>query len=345
MTGQIIRNTIIPFLFSRIPDFVLDKLTQTDIFIPYYHMVSDSEHLHVKHLYSYKNIRQFTHDLDFLMRRYSPVSLFEFLDFIKTGKSLPRKPLLLTFDDGFREINDTIAPILVKKGFPALFFVNSAFVDNKDLCYQHKVSILIEHLEEAGSIELGEKLGQILSDNKIKFSDIKAGLLSMTYLDKGIIDEVAEVMEVDFDGYLLKNRPYLTSDEIKSLIEDGFAIGAHSMDHPLYALLTLEDQLDQTIESTRLIREMFSLTYGAFAFPNSDYGVSQDFFAELDKSGLVDVSFGNRGMTNNMLSKTFQRLSMEKPLISAERIIALQLARRGWKLLKGTNKMVRKLGD
>jgi peptidoglycan/xylan/chitin deacetylase (PgdA/CDA1 family) len=150
-------------------------------------------------------------------------------------------------------------------------------------------------------------------------------------------------MDVDLDGYLLKNRPYLTTDEIKNLIEDGFAIGAHSIDHPLYALIPLEDQLDQTIESIRLIRERFSLTYGAFAFPNSDYGVSQDFFAELDKSGLVDVSFGNRGMTNNMLSKTLQRLSMEKPLISAERIIALQLARRGWKLLKGGNKMVRNL--
>ena len=53
------------------------------------------------------------------------------MEAVEGSGKLDRRCLHLTFDDGFRELHDVVAPILLRKGIPATFFVNSAFIDNK----------------------------------------------------------------------------------------------------------------------------------------------------------------------------------------------------------------------
>jgi peptidoglycan/xylan/chitin deacetylase (PgdA/CDA1 family) len=305
-------------------------------------MVSDYDVPHIKHLYRYKNIRQFRDDIEFILKKYNPISLFDLLDFLKNGRSLPEKGFLLTFDDGFREIHDIVAPILREKGIHATFFINSAFIDNKTLCYQHKASILAEMIENMGFFNEREIVRGMLRDTGMEADEIKTGLISITYHQRGLIDKIAEVMNVDFNDYLLRKKPYLTSDQIKDLVGDGFTIGSHSIDHPLYELLTVEDQLYQTLESIKCIREKFSLNYGAFSFPHYDNNVSKYFFAKLSESGLVDVTFGTNGILKDSFSNNFQRVSLEKPLLPAKRILAYHFARKFRNLLTGKGEIVRK---
>lgn len=341
MIGRFIKHKNISFIFSKIPFFILEKLTKTDLIVPYYHMISDDDVLHIKHLYSFKNIEQFRNDIDFLLKHYSPIGLLDLLDFLQMGSSIPKRSFLLTFDDGFREVFDVVVPILLQKGISATFFINSAFIDNRSLCFQHKASILVECFERGVSLGLREKIREVLLKREVEFNDIKSAILSITYRKKHVIDEIAQLMNVDFDDYLLKKKPYLTSDQITRLIKDGFTIGAHSIDHPLYSLLSLEDQLYQTIESVKLIRERFFLDYGAFAFPHSDNNVSKHFFLKLYDSGFVDISFGTGGMIGDAIFRNIQRISFEKPLIPAKRIMAFQFARNIYKVIKGESKLKR----
>ena len=342
MKNSSLKQKIVSHIFSKIPLSLLGKLAQIKLIIPYYHMVSDEEVLHIKHLYDYKNVKQFKDDIDFLLKNYAPISLSDVLDCLKNGCSLPDMYFLLSFDDGFREMSDVVAPILLEKGIPATFFINSDFIDNKKLCYQHKASILAEYFQKSLPLSTTKKINEIFLKNKLEFKDVKSGILSIIYQQKDVINEIAQLMDIDFEDYLLKNMPYLTSDQIKRLINDGFTVGAHSIDHPLYSSLSLEDQLYQTIESVRFIKEKFCLDYGAFAFPHNDNNVSKEFFVELYKDGLVDVSFGTGGMTNDSFPNNIQRVSMEKPLMPAERIIPLQFAKKLYKHVKGNGKIIRK---
>lgn len=327
-------------IFSKIPFSLLGKLTQTNLIIPYYHIVSDDEILHVKHLYAYKTIRQFKEDMDFLLINYSPIGLLDVLNFIKTGRPLSEKAFLLTFDDGFREMNDIVAPILLERGICATFFVNSAFIENKQLCYLNKASLLAEEFLRKRSLGLEEKLSVMLNANEIEFNDIKSGILSIRYQQRHLLDEIAQVMNMDFTNYLLMNRPYLTSNQINKLIAKGFTIGAHSIDHSFYPALSLKDQLHQAVESVKEIREKFCLNYGAFAFPHSDSGVSGKFFKEFYNSGLVDISFGTGGMLDDSLRNHLQRFSLESPLMPAKNLIAIQYARKIYKSVTLHNPIV-----
>src|SRR5579872_2930270 len=129
---------------SLLPAGLLKKIVQPGTLFPYHHLVDDGDVLHVKHLYTYKNRKQFQEDLDHLLKHLQPVSAEAVAAAVLGGRSLPRNAFLLTFDDGFRQVYDTIAPILSAKGVPAIFFVNPAFLDNRVLFYRCKISLVIE---------------------------------------------------------------------------------------------------------------------------------------------------------------------------------------------------------
>jgi peptidoglycan/xylan/chitin deacetylase (PgdA/CDA1 family) len=302
-----------------LPVRVLSKAAQINPAIYYYHMVSDDENVqHVKNLYTYKNIQGFKKDIEFLLKNFEPISLFNLLEALEGKRQIKKGSFLLTFDDGFNEMYDIVRPILLEKGISATFFVNSDFVDNKTICYQHKVSVIIEHIKNNTVHETKLiDIQKVLLENKLGHD-----LSGIRYQQRHIVHEVSRILEIDFDRYLSERKPYLTSVQIKELVKDGFTIGAHSIDHPLYENLTLAEQLRQTIESVKFVKTMFSLNYGAFAFPHKDTGVSKQFFTEIYKKGLVDVSFGTGGLMLDVIPKNFQRVSLENPPKPAEYTVA-----------------------
>ena len=322
--------------FATLPPSLLGAVAGVDLIVPYYHMVSDREVPHVRHLYPYKSVRGFRADLEFIVRHYAPIGLADLLDHIKGARRLPPRSVLLTFDDGFREMSETVAPLLLAKGVNATFFVNSAFIDNRKMCYLNKASVLVDEIARRGSGCLSERVAQALRSKGITSRDPRPAILSVTYQRRQLIDELAEVAGVDFDEYLSLEQPYLTTGQINRLVRDGFAIGAHSVDHPLYADLTLDEQLGQTLGSLSTIRQTFGLGYGAFAFPHSDHRVSRRFFESVAKSGLCDVSFGTSGMVSDCVPNHFHRFSLEAPVEPAGRTVAFHLVRRFAKQLRGS---------
>src|SRR5437868_11346983 len=131
---------------SLLPSSIVKKISPVKTLLPYHHLVSDEDLLHIKHLYAYKSSTQFRNDLDYLLKNFHPVSADELSKAINTGEETPSNSFLLTFDDGFKEVYDVISPILLEKGIPAVFFVNPAFIDNKELFYRCKISLVIEEL-------------------------------------------------------------------------------------------------------------------------------------------------------------------------------------------------------
>jgi peptidoglycan/xylan/chitin deacetylase (PgdA/CDA1 family) len=289
--------------------------------IPCYHVVSDEDVPHVKHLYKFKDVRNFKKDLDAFLRLYQPIALHDLLESLKNCQPLSKNTFLIQFDDGFREQYEIVAPILWEKGITATFFITVSSLDNQEMVYKNKVSLLIEHLSNNGSEPKRRQIRQILgipNDTKI---DLGTALLTIDYANKNLLDEVAKVLNYDFSAYLFKSRPYLTSDEVRKLIAMGFTIGAHSLDHPQYSLISFEDQVHQTSASMRFLRERFSLDYGVFAFPHGDDNLSERFFEQIFTESDIDASFGNIALKHIPRSH-FARLPMDNASMPAERVVA-----------------------
>ena len=87
-----------------------------------YHVVSDRHLPHVAHLHPYKDIAAFKADVEFLASNFTPLDPADLPALANGSRVLKQPAFVLTVDDGLREIQDVIAPILLAKGIPAIFW-------------------------------------------------------------------------------------------------------------------------------------------------------------------------------------------------------------------------------
>ena len=279
---------------------------------PFYHGVAAHTPVHVKHLYPMPTPEQFEKDLEFLLTHFSPISLQDLLNESQPRPRTPKPQFHLSFDDGLSLCMDPIKPILLKKGIPATFFLNSDFVGNRDLFYRYKSSILIDHiLKHPLEADCLNRIGAILKLSLNSPDQLCKQLKEVSFRNKHMLDPIAQLLEVDFSHFLENEEPYMNEFQVEELIEEGFTIGGHSVNHPLYYELTEGEQIEQSLQSVDYVCKRFSLPYRVFAFPFTDHGVSQTVFESLFAGG-IQASFGTAGLKRDLFPNHYQRIPMEK---------------------------------
>jgi peptidoglycan/xylan/chitin deacetylase (PgdA/CDA1 family) len=319
MIRTLVKN-ISGLVFSVVPVKQLIRLTGQNIILPFYHAVSDEPLPHLRHLYSIRSVKKFSADLDFFLKHYQPVS-FPYLNELIKGSGKVDKPLMaLSFDDGLREVYDIIAPILIKRGIPAAIFINTAFAGNRGLFFKYKASLIIDRLNSlnhpANIYEIiNSRMGITIRGKSAMIRKI----LGISYEQQGILDSVAELLDIDFDTFLKIRKPYMTTEQLQDLQSKGFHIGSHSIDHPMYSGLSLDEQLRQTSESIKWVTEKFHSDCRFFSFPFVDDGVTTDFFNMIFNrdSGIIDLSFGSSGLKKEKFPYHLQRIPIEKSRLGA----------------------------
>lgn len=88
-----------------------------------YHQIGEFQRPQA-HLASYCHVQRFRAQMNCLGRlRYNVISLDAAYEGLFLGKPLPPRPVVLTFDDGYRNFYDCALPILAAHGFPATLFM------------------------------------------------------------------------------------------------------------------------------------------------------------------------------------------------------------------------------
>jgi peptidoglycan/xylan/chitin deacetylase (PgdA/CDA1 family) len=290
---------------------LLFRMAQPVMIHPFYHTVSDEYLPHIHPLYKPKSVGDFEQDLSFLSKHFEFLSIREVKRDTSLLDNLKKNTCHLSFDDGLRGVYETVLPILFQKGIPATVFINSAFVDNRHLFYRHKAVLLIDKLNhtvlsKATQAEIAGQLGL----NGSKRRHLLSTILALPYSERHLLDILAPLLEVDFQAYLDKNKPYLTVSELKEMQKKGFTIGAHSVHHPPFAELDEEEQIRQTIESCHFVKEVFNEPAAYFSFPFSDETISDSFFERIDLQ--VDLTFGITGIDSRNRGKHLGRIDMER---------------------------------
>ena len=280
------KQHISPFLSSLIGLKQLINSAKIQLINIFYHTVSDEYLPHISPLYKFKNTKEFEQDLDFLLKHFQPVSVEDVLLHTQHKKRIEQPSFHLSFDDGLREIYEIVMPVLRRKGIPATVFVNSDFVDNRDLFFRNKAALIID-----------------------KNKSIKTEILKIKYPERKLLDDWAQKLNIDFCDFLQKQQPYLTSEQLKTLQKNGFTIGAHSENHPNYNLISEQEQIEQTVNSCAFVKQNFAMKRSFFAFPFSAKGVNESFFEQIYNN--VDLTFGVSGIGNSYNGKHIDRIDME----------------------------------
>ena len=167
-------------------------LAPHSVIFPFYHAVSDQVVPHLKNLYRVQGVKDFEKSIDGLLNCMNPLSVEDAIRNFKK-RSYGKPSFHLSFDDGLRETKDIIAPILLKKGIPATFFITAGFTNNKILFHRHKASLIVEKLKTSNSNIVQKRIGSILNISKVDHASLQKVIFSINFQTAHILDEIAEI--------------------------------------------------------------------------------------------------------------------------------------------------------
>lgn len=141
---------------------------------------------------------------------YTFMTASELADVINGKRSLPKKPILLTFDDGHWDVDTVVLPILKKYHAKATAYLISGFLNGSDFLTDAQVKDLINsHLVEIGAHTVHhvslKRLLQPVVEYEVNQSKItleknyKVNVVSFAY-PNGAFDEQA-ILDVKNAGY------------------------------------------------------------------------------------------------------------------------------------------------
>lgn len=90
------------------------------------------------------------------------------------------------------------------------------------------------------------------------------------------------------------------------------------MTHPYYELLTVAEQLEQTIHSCHHIQELTGNKNLYFSFPFSEKNLPQELFNELKKTD-INLLFGLQNQKEERSNKVLHRFNAERPAVDMDK--------------------------
>ena len=230
--------------------------------IVYYHMVSEK----INPYYSNKSINpdDFRKQVKELKNIFNTIALPEAIEKAKSNHPL-NNSLVITIDDGFTECYSTIAPILSEEKIPATFFLIENCIDNQSMMWMH----LLEYLQQTLSSEKRNAIIQKFLNQNTTQSDLLKLSKEWNSEEKDkFTKQLWDLSENEpLSEWLQNHQPYLTTNQIKELVNAGFTIGSHSSTHPSCDQLSY-DELQKEIEGSCLsISNKIGIDVQYFSYP------------------------------------------------------------------------------
>lgn len=197
---------------------------------------------------------RFALHLDHLKRTASPVSLGQVLASFDGGPPLPRRAVLITFDDGHRSVLEHGLPMLSARGLPAVAFVVAGLIDTDRPFWWSEV------------IELSRRGGVVNGLRPSAPEDLARALKRVPdERRRAAIEELRRTA-----SSAAPPVPQLTSEDLRTLESGGVAIGNHTWSHPCLGRCETDACRDEIERSHRLLAEALGHAPVAFAYPDGD---------------------------------------------------------------------------
>jgi peptidoglycan/xylan/chitin deacetylase (PgdA/CDA1 family) len=212
-----------------------------------------------------------------LLRDYEVVDL----DCVLSGR-LPRRALLITFDDGYRSVLDVALPVLSRLGAPSVFFVTGAFLDPRALPLDNLLCWLaprvgLGSLEHAitGREQRCRTVGELI-DSIASLPFTRRMRLSGALADRYSVDQAR--IRAD-------SRLFLDPDDLSRCARFGCEVANHTESHVFCRTITTEAEAAGELVGYRAkLEQMTGQPVRAFSYP---YGNRRDA-TELVERILAD---------------------------------------------------------
>lgn len=228
----------------------------------------------------------FPHELDaarfeaicrWLARWFNVLPLDQAVRCLREG-SLPARALAITFDDGYADNHDVALPILRRHGLAASFFVAAGFLDGGRMWNDTVIEAVRHHggdsldltplgLEGVGRLPLGSPAERAAAIDRIVMAIKYRPVAERLALTEAVAGRA---------GVRPSDTLMMSSQQVRALHRAGMQVGAHTMSHPILAVLPPEEAQAEIVGSRQRLEAIVDAPVTLFAYPNGRPGRDYD---------------------------------------------------------------------
>jgi peptidoglycan/xylan/chitin deacetylase (PgdA/CDA1 family) len=246
--------------------------------------------------------------LRLLKTRYNVISPEHFLLWLRNDETLPPLSILVTCDDGLRNVITDMFPVLQAEGVRCLFFITGISVRKTSaMLWYEELHLLLQAAPE-GEIHIDEgdfHASCLATKNRRNFwwdlvrklsaRDAEFRSQILQGLHQKFESSSARIAALRHSDSNYRRFFLLNVDELRALSAQGMTIGAHTMHHPLLSECSDACAQSEIAASQEQLQAAIGQEVWALAYPFGDPGSITARELALAKSANFSCAFMNVG--------------------------------------------------
>jgi peptidoglycan/xylan/chitin deacetylase (PgdA/CDA1 family) len=267
-------------------------------------------------------------------RDFEPMTCRDVLQWIAAGRALPRRAVVVTFDDGFADNAEVAAPILRAHRVPAVFFVATSYIDDGQPFWFNDLVRRLKAAPAHQCIDLAAQrvaLGPAEERAQITYRVLSHLKRVPDAARRQFLEQVADEMPLPSEDGDPWSRP-MDWQQVRELHAAGHEIGSHTCTHPILAQMESAGQLTKELQESRArIEQMVGAKCESLAYPvggasaispgvlaavrAAGYGMACTYQAGVNRCGELDLLQLKRIAVERYTSRELFRMQLELPEI------------------------------
>lgn len=297
-----------------------------------YHRVLDiDEGFAFDHELVSASLEQFDDQVKYASENFSVITFRE-LSEIESGRKPPvKKPLIITFDDGFDDNYINAFRILKKYSVPAVFFVSTGYVNSTKTFWYDRLYFIVKQLDNEARQRIIQKYFKnitLSSDCDIALEVVETSKLLTNDQRVALLEEVDVLaLELGIESSSKDSRP-LTWQQIREMSDYGCEIGSHTVSHPIMSSLNDQELGYELSHSYEEIHRNLGVSPISIAYPvGREFAYNKKVIKKVKECGyLYGISYESGANRLHQKNKyELKRLHIERYTDHEEFVCMLQL--------------------
>ena len=231
------------------------------------------------------SVPRFVSQIEILARKAHPIPLSDAARALEHG-TVPRRAVVITFDDGYRDTVEEALPVIQRAGVPATMFVSTGCLGRE--FWWHELARLIMdaevlprklELELRGGRHVWTFEAERMESDRLRRAARRSALRSIgeklqcvTALEREEALRSLRRWAAPHEGDGVRTSRALTGSELRQLAgSPGIEIGAHTVSHPALPALSREHQREEVERSRIDLEAITGKPVTSFSYPHGAY--------------------------------------------------------------------------
>ena len=261
-------DTLIPDSLYR----YIINMCQSNFVVLAYHRVIDVDHDYPFDIELISaSCKQFDEQMSFISKYFTPVTIEQVVDSYKNNLKLPKKAILVTFDDGFEDNYKNAFPILKKYSVPATIFLSTDFISSDNTLWFDRLSYFIMNYDLAPIQDVVKNKFKIDCRTNNKRTILEQVMEYVKVIPNSDREKLLSDLYNEYEfTYKSKDKKLSTTlnwEQIKEMDNSCISFGSHTLSHPILSQLDTEELSHELIESKRIIEQKLEHDIDTIAYP------------------------------------------------------------------------------